>query len=54
MHWSSWGGGGGVGDRGAGAREKEHGRRDRKEREAGVIRGWEAGGNIDKTLKKIY
>ena len=40
------------GDRGAGAREKGYGRRERKEREAGVFRGREAGDHIDKRLKK--
>ena len=40
------------GDKGAGAREKGYGRRERKEREAGVFRGWEAGDHIDKRLKK--
>ena len=39
-------------DRGAGAREKGYGRRERKEREAGVFRGLEAGDHVDKTLKK--
>ena len=40
------------GDRGAGAREKGYGRRERKEREAGVFRRWEAGDHVDKTVKK--
>ena len=40
------------GDRGAGAREKAYGRRERKEREAGVFRGREAGDHIDKRLKE--
>ena len=40
-------------DRGVRAREKGYGRRERKEREAGVFRGQEAGDHIDKTLKKI-
>ena len=39
--------GGGGGDRGAGARENRrregYGRRERKGREVGVLRGWEAG-----------
>ena len=40
------------GDSGAGAREKGYGGRERKEREAGVFSGREAGDYIDKTLKK--
>ena len=40
------------GGREAGAREKGCGRRERKEREAGVFRGREAGDHVDKTLKK--
>ena len=40
------------GDRGAGAREKGYGRRERKEPEVGVFRGPEAGDHADKTLKK--
>ena len=40
------------GDRGAGAQEKGYGRRERKEREAGVFREQEAGDHIDKRLKK--
>ena len=40
------------GDRGVGAREKGYGRRERKEWEAGVFRGPEAGDHVDKTLKK--
>ena len=31
--------------------EKGYGRRERKEREAGVFRGREAGDHVDKTLK---
>ena len=42
------------GDRGVGAREKGYGRRERKEREAGVFRGLEAGDHVDKTLKKFF
>ena len=41
------------GDRGAGAREKGYGRRERKEWEAGVFRGPAVGDYVDKTLKKI-
>ena len=44
-----WGGDRGEG---VGAREKGNGRRERKEREAGVFRGREAGDHVDKTLKK--
>ena len=40
------------GRQGAGAREKGYGRRERKEWEAGVFRGQEAGDHIDKRLKK--
>ena len=36
------------GDRGAGAREKGYGWRERKERKSGVFRGREAGDHIDK------
>ena len=32
---------------------KGYGRRERKEREAGVFRGQEAGDHVDNTLKKI-
>ena len=34
-------------------KEREPGRRERKGQEAGVLRGWEAGGNC-KTLLVIY
>ena len=46
-------GGGGGGDRGAGAREKGYGRRERKELETGVFRGPEAGTTLIKRLKNI-
>ena len=41
-------------DRGAVAREKGYGRRERKEREAGVFRGREEGDHIDKRLDEKY
>ena len=43
-----------VGGGGVGAQEKGYGRWERKEREAGVFRGQEAGLYIDITLKKIF
>ena len=43
---------GGGGRQGGRAQEKGYGRRERKERERGVFRGWEAGNHIDKRLKK--
>ena len=42
----------GEGGQGAGAQEKGCGRRERKEREAGIFRGLEAGDHVDKRLKK--
>ena len=45
---SYWGGGEGVG-----ALEKGYGRWEKKEQEAGVFRGWEAGDHVDKMLKTI-
>ena len=43
-----------AGEERAGGGRGKSGRRERKEREAGVFRGWEAGDHIDKRLEKIF